>query len=254
MPKVHFTRNCSGCLALTGMIGALLFSSCGKQPPTAGRELSTPETPATTNPVATLNPPVATGPGPDEKACFECTGIGTVVCRAPGCKAGQVDCPGNCLRLSRGSWKHLTVAGHDPADLWISFKAPNRTKLSWNQNHVGDVIEYQNGAPVNIGRCKLCGGSTTVPCPSCKGEGRQTCQMCSGKKFVPVAWTVTDNPWFNSQPDLIRLGDGQAVPGRIAASVGEEKTIITRDKKILHVQASDILPAADTNATATPLR
>jgi hypothetical protein len=35
---------------------------------------------------------------------------------------------------------------------------------------------------------------------------------------------------------------------KVAATTGEEKTIVTRDKKILHVKASDILPKADTNS------
>ena len=49
-------------------------------------------------------------------------------------------------------------------------------------------------------------------------------------------WTPTDNPWFNNQPDVIRLADGQMLLGRVAAEVGDDRTIITRDKKILHVK------------------
>jgi hypothetical protein len=135
----------------------------------------------------------------------------------------------------------MNVAGHSPNDVWITFKSKDGTK-SWNQGHVGNVIAYQNGDPVDTGPCKICGGKTTVTCPVCKGTGTQTCGLCSGKKFVPDAWTATDNPQFNSQPDLIRLKDGQVVLGRVAASNGEDRTIITRDKKVLHVKASDILP------------
>jgi hypothetical protein len=147
----------------------------------------------------------------------------------------------------------MEVAGHDPSELWQKF--PNASGKggyqAWNQHHVGEVIAYQNGVAVNTGQCKVCGGSTTVTCPSCKGQGRQTCEICSGKKFIPVAWTPTDNPSFNRQPDLIRLKDGQVILGRVASSVGEDRTIVTRDKKVVHVNASDILPKADTNSSTS---
>ena len=146
----------------------------------------------------------------------------------------------------------MDVAGHDPSELWAKF--PNQSGLggyqAWNQHHLGEVIVYQNGVAVNIGKCKVCGGTTKVTCSVCKGTGKVTCPICSGKKFIPIAWTPTDNPWFNSQPDVIRLADGQVLLGRVAASLGDDRTIITRDKKILHVKAPDILPKADTNPPA----
>ena len=87
-----------------------------------------------------------------------------------------------------------------------------------------------------------------MKCDVCKGTGKVTCPICNGKKFIPVAWTITDNPWFNSQPDLLRLKDGQVILGRVAGAVGDDRTIVTRDKKILHVNASDILPQPDSNS------
>jgi len=111
----------------------------------------------------------------------------------------------------------------------------------------------QDGKPTNTGKCKICGGTTKVTCPVCKGTGKETCPICKGKKFIPAAWTPTDNPWFNSQPDVIRLADGQMMLGRVAASVGDDRTIITRDKKILHVKVSDILSKTDANAAAPPV-
>lgn len=175
-----------------------------------------------------------------------------VACRAPGCKEGKTDCPGACLKLTRGAWIHMTVAGHDPSELWQKFPdASGRGGYqAWNQQHVGEVVAYQNGVAVNTGQCKVCSGTTRVTCPACKGQGRQACEICAGKKFVPVTWSATDNPWFNRQPDLIRLKDGQVILGRVAATTGEEKTIVTRDKKVVHVKASDILPKGDTNSPA----
>jgi hypothetical protein len=46
------------------------------------------------------------------------------------------------------------------------------------------------------------------------------------------------------------LADGQVILGRLAAEVGDDRTIVTRDKKILHVKASDILPKPGTNDSA----
>jgi hypothetical protein len=226
-------------------LGALLFAGCGKQPDATKRQPT-----ATTN---SAPPEVVAAPGSGEKVCFTCKGEGIVACRMPGCVGGKVDCPGPCLKLSR-AWIHLDVAGHDPSELWAKF--PNQSGgggyQAWNQHHLGEVIVYQNGVAVNIGACKVCGGTTKVTCSVCKGTGKVTCPVCSGKKFIPVAWTPTDNPWFNSQPDVIRLANGQVLLGRVASSVGDDRTIVTRDKKVLHVKASDILPKANTNAPAAP--
>jgi hypothetical protein len=234
----HFTLP----LLLACFLGVLLFAGCGK-PSDAPKSQTT----ATTNSV----PPPVAGPGPNEKVCFACKGDSTVRCLVPGCVNGQVDCPGPCLKLSRGAWIHMDVAGHDPSELWQYFPNSNgRGGFSLNQHHLGEVIVMQDGKPVNIGKCKICGGTGKVTCGVCKGTGKVTCPICNGKKFIPVAWTITDNPWFNSQPDLIRLKDGQVILGRVAASVGDDRTIVTRDKKILHVNVSDILPKADTNSPA----
>src|SRR5208282_1821491 len=207
----------------------------------------TSQTKATTNSVP---PPEVAGPGSGQKVCFACKGEGTVACPVPGCVDGQVGCPGPCLKLSRGVWRHMDVAGHPPCDWWITFTKADGGTMSWNQNHVGEVIEMQNGNPVDIGKCKICGGTGKVTCSVCKGTGKVTCPICNGKKFIPVAWTPTDNPYFNSQPDVIRLADGQVVLGRVAGAVGDERIIVTRDKKVLHVKASDILPKAGTNSPA----
>lgn len=115
--------------------------------------------------------------------------------------------------------------------------------MSWSQAHCGEVVAYQNGDPVNLGACKVCGGSTRVTCTACKGSGIQHCEICGGKAIVPDAWTPTDNPWFNQQPDVIRLSNGEVILGRIAASSGDDRTIVTRDKKVVHVKRSQIVSA-----------
>jgi len=222
---------------------ALLSGGCG-QPATIHRQAGT-----ATNAAPAL---AVAEPGPGEKVCFACNGTGIVKCPAPGCVDGQVDCPGPCLKLSRGVWIHMDVSGHSPTDLWQKF--PNQSGMggwqAFNQNHVGDVIQYQNGVAVDTGKCPICGGTGKVKCNVCNGTGKVTCPICNGKKFIPVAWTPTDNPYFNSQPDIIRLADGRVVLGRIAGQIGDDITIVTRDKKVLHVKPSDILPKPETNTNS----
>ena len=89
-----------------------------------------------------------------------------------------------------------------------------------------------------------CGGTAKVKCPICDGRGQQTCEVCEGKKIIPAAWTATDNPWLNRQPDLIRLKDGRALLGRVAMRTGTKCTLKTRDGKMVDVDAADILPKA----------
>src|SRR5881396_3369879 len=90
----------------------------------------------------TATRPAAPDSAPDEdhQQCFACDGRGTTaVCFAAGCKSGDVECPGPCLKLTRGKWEHMQVAGHDPNDLWQKFPdGPGRT-VAWSQGHVGEV-------------------------------------------------------------------------------------------------------------------
>src|ERR1700690_4345500 len=120
---------------LACFLGSLLSGGCGKP-----ADVSSNQPTVATNAAPA---PQEAGPGPGEKVCFACKGEGTVPCLVPGCVNGQVDCPGPCLKLSRGTWTHMVVAGHPPTDLWITFTTADGGTMSWNQNHVGDVIAYQ---------------------------------------------------------------------------------------------------------------
>ncbi|MGD0253474.1 MAG: hypothetical protein ABSC01_12350 [Verrucomicrobiota bacterium] len=226
---------------LACILGALLLTGCGMPSDNAKNQSQ----------AATNSAPVAS-PGPGEKVCFACDGTGMVKCPAPGCVNGQADCPGSCLKLSRGTWIHMNVPGHGPNELWQKYPDLDGRGgyYAFSQNHLGETIVYQNGRAVSTGRCKICGGTGKVRCEVCKGTGKVVCPICDGKKFIPVAWTPTDNPYFNSQPDVIRLTDGQVILGRVAGVDGDDKIIVTRDKKVLHVKASDILPKSGTNSPA----
>ncbi len=191
----------------------------------------------------------AGAPKAHEKICFACNGSGTIKCLAPGRVDGQVDCPGPCLRLTRGTWIHMEVAGHPPTDLWQKFSEGNGAYSAYSQAHVGHVIAMQNGKAVDTGPCKICGGSGKVPCNVCKGTGRETCPICGGKKYVPDSWTPIDNPWLNQQPDLIRLADGRIMFGKIVSTVGTNLTLKTRDGKWLHLGTAELMPKAETVST-----
>ena len=244
-PLQRFSLSLSICVCLL-----ILLAGCGKPVEDAKPAHSTPTgvNPPATN--AAASPAAETEPGPDQKLCFRCGGVGQVSCSAPGCRAGKVDCPGACLKLTRGAWVHMNVAGHDPSEIWQKFPTHDGGYQAWNQHHIGEVIAMQNGDPVNLGACKICGGTTKVECRVCKGTGKQPCEICGGKRFIPNAWTPADNPWLNAQPDLIRLNDGRALLGKIALSSGDDRAIRTRDGKVVHVNVSDIVPGKNSNAAS----
>jgi hypothetical protein len=182
------------------------------------------------------------------KPCFNCNGTGLAKCPVTTCKDGRMDCPGPCLKPSRGVWRHMHVDGHPDTDLWQTFPTSTGT-TSWNQHHFGEVIQMQNGEPVNIGPCKVCGGSTKVQCTTCKGTGQTTCKICEGKKVVPENWSSFDNPKLKKRPNLIHLKDGKTIVGNIIMSGGSTTRIKTEQGNI-DLPATDIL--SEESQTSAP--
>jgi hypothetical protein len=172
------------------------------------------------------------------KSCFNCNGTGEVQC--PNGKDGLMDCPGPCLKLSKGVWVHLEVAGHPPTDLWQKFYTADGGYQAWNQNHVGDVIQMQNGVPVDTGQCKICGGTGKVKCTICNGTGEITCPICGGKKVIPESWTAFDNPKMKDRPSYFKLKDGRTLIGREVMVIGDAVTIRTQ-KGDIEVSQKDIV-------------
>jgi hypothetical protein len=229
----------SGCLAAL-LLGLLLpgLNGCGKKKVPEGTVQKSAGNSSRTTSAGVPNS--QSGAAAKEQTCFNCAGVGTVPCRAPGCMAGKVECPGPCIKLTRGNWVHMNVPGHNPNELWIKFPNPDgRTFEAWNQNHAGEVVVYQSGKPVNIGACKVCGGTTRVNCPVCQGAGKAACPICKGAKTVPASWTDTDNPWLNSQPDLVRLKSGRVLLGRVLTN-GTDVLIKTRDGKFSPLDPTEL--------------
>jgi hypothetical protein len=161
-------------------------------------------------------------------------------CPVRSCVHGQADCPGPCLKLSKGVWRHMNVAGHPPTDWWITFHAADGGTSSWNQNHVGDVIQIQNGSPVDTGPCKVCGGTGHVTCSVCKGTGEVTCSVCEGRKVVPESWSAFDYPRMKNRPSRFQLKDGRVLIGRRSMVIASSVTIRT-EKENVEVDAADIV-------------
>jgi len=232
-------------VVLAGVAAIAFLAGCGKSPSgNANVSPASPPAEAPTQNVTTASVAEPEGPKAGEKICFACKGKGTVKCMSPGCVNGLVDCPGPCLKLDRGVWVHIDVPGHPPTDVWQKFVKSDGSYAAYNQNHVGHVIVFQNGAYVDSGPCKVCGGTGKVPCSVCKGTGEQPCPICDGKKYIPESWTPTDNPWLNRQPDLIRLNDGRILFGKVVSTFDKDITIKTRDGKWLHVNQTNMAPAS----------
>ncbi|MDE3068292.1 MAG: hypothetical protein KGJ60_12160 [Verrucomicrobiota bacterium] len=235
-------------LTIAGIVCAWLLAGCGK-PAASSTPASVTASRITTHVVTNVPTSQPDQPKAGEKICFACNGTGTVKCMAPGCVDGMVDCPGPCLKLDRGVWVHLAVAGHPASDVWQKFYQSDGSYRAFNQNHVGHVIVMENGQAVDTGPCRICGGTGKVPCSVCKGTGRVVCPICGGKKFIPVAWTPTNNPWLDSQPDLIRLRDGRILFGAVVNTIGTDVTIKTRDGRWLHVDVTNVAPSSGAIAT-----
>lgn len=232
-----------------GFMAVMLLAGCGK--PSSGSSTPPPATAQSATAPNVTNTPAAEADGPPagEKICFACKGEGTVKCMAPGCVNGMVDCPGPCLKLDHGVWVHMDVAGHPPTDIWQQFNNADGTYTAYSQNHVGHVIVMQNGHAVDSGPCKICGGTGKVPCSVCKGTSKGVCPICGGKKYIPESWTPTNNPWLNSQPDLIRLNDGRMFFGKVVSTFDTDVTIKTRDGKWVHVNQTNIVAKSETIST-----
>lgn len=126
--------------------------------------------------------------------CPDCNATGTAPCKAPGCKDGQVPCPGDCIKLGKGRWVKgkpvgLTPSGRvnkteDDGHMWIIFSSPNVNAHAWSEGHVGEVVKLVDGEYRNLGKCPICQGKGTIACKVCEGKGSVTCPTCKGEKEI----------------------------------------------------------------------
>jgi len=174
------------------------------------------------------------------KPCFVCNKSGTTKCSVATCRNGMAECPGPCLKLTKGAWIKRDVPGHtDPTERWQAKRVGAKTWY-FSSKHVGEYYTFDaSGQPV-AHACNVCGGSTTVNCKACSGKGTITCPTCDGKRLVPESWTAFDNPNMKDRPSRFRLKDGRVLVGRTTTVIGTTTTIRT-EKGDVKVERSDIV-------------
>jgi hypothetical protein len=133
----------------------------------------------------------------------------------------------------------MKVDGHPDTDLWQKFRT-KKGYASWNQNHVGEVIQIKDGEAVNLGKCSVCGGTAQVQCTVCKGTSEVVCNFCDGKNIVPESWSTFDNPKMKTRPSRFKLKDGRVLVGREVMISGSTSTIRTETGDV-KVEKSEIL-------------
>jgi hypothetical protein len=135
----------------------------------------------------------------------------------------------------------MQVEGHSPNDVWQKFPKSGGGWQAWDQDHVGEVIEIQNGVPVNVGKCPVCGGTTRIKCPTCYSTGLTVCDLCKGKKVIPVAWTEFNNPTQKVKPTAIQLKEGRSLVCRVRMRLGSKVQVSTEDGKQVELDTSEIV-------------
>lgn len=184
-------------------------------------------------------PAPARTPTAAEQRCFHCAAKGRLPCRAKDCDAGHVPCPGPCVRPGKGTW---VPNPSRPGELGYKLSLGNRRSAIVTMAHIGEVWVAKNGEPVSLGACPTCNRQMRVPCRDCAGTGHLACEVCQGATIIPSAWKPTDNPWFNAQPDVVRLRDGRVFLGKESGGDGETILFRTRSGEVIQAAKSEVLP------------
>lgn len=78
-------------------------------------------------------------------------------------------CPGSCLKPTTPGWRKMAVPGKPDRLVWMVFPyldpAGKGGSEYWSNDHMGEVIEYVNGRPINKGPCPICAGTGKVSLP-----------------------------------------------------------------------------------------
>lgn len=135
-----------------------------------------------------------TGVDPAQKQnCTKCEGTGSLgKCKTANCVEGKIPCPNTCLK------PEMFTSPPDPKDgkKKKHFRGKGGGDYWWSDGHIGELIVYEDGVPVNKGKCPKCDGTSRVVDTACKGTGKQLCADCHGHGVVG--------------PDCTNCDDGQA--------------------------------------------
>jgi hypothetical protein len=120
-----------------------------------------------------------TGHDPASRSdCKTCKGELTVDCSDKRCDQGMIPCPGQCLKITEGSW---TKTPDKDGKRWRSFRVKGGThKIS--DAHLGEVVKVENGELKFGTPCEICGKTGKVACPTCQGHGTLPCPTCKADK------------------------------------------------------------------------
>jgi hypothetical protein len=185
-------------------------------------------------------------------ACPRCGGTGQVKCKEPFCKDGKVDCPGPCLKLSKGIWEKRQIDGQASDELWQSI--PPGSKQFLSQAHCGEIPVVRGGQLTTDGVCKICKGTTKVPCSVCHGTALVICPLCKGQKEIPdprapnptsaqanAQKNTSANPASTPHPpETIHLKNGTTITGNVVIKDAESVVIRMADGKTTQISAKEL--------------
>jgi hypothetical protein len=182
----------------------------------------------------------------DQLVCPECAGEGSIPCPAH-CNLGKVRCPASCLKKDDPGW-----APGQGGKTWMTFpshRPDGQGGHMWSTLHIGQLIVYEDGVPVNKGICPTCKGTSVVDCKKCDGKGALVCPLCKGQKTVGKA----DADIYlaalaaEQQKHSITLSDGRVLKGKIIGNTADNVIIRTEDGKMELVDPKTIVssPAPD---------
>lgn len=172
---------------------------------------------------------------PELVPCASCAQSGTKACAR--CKEGTTRCPATCLKKDDPGW----VPGPDGKTVK---HFPSRKKGTpggrwWSIGHCGELIVYEDGMPVNKGRCPTCAGTSVVACKACKGTGAVPCSQCKGSKQISKA--TADQLEAERAANTITLTGGRTISGKILSRTDDKVIIKTTDGKMEVVDASELV-------------
>lgn len=178
----------------------------------------------------------------DRVACPECAGEGFISCPAH-CNHGKVRCPASCLKKDDPGW----MPGQE-GKTWMVFpshKPGANAGHMWSTLHIGQLIVYEDGEPVNKGVCQTCHGTSVVDCKKCDGQGMLVCPLCKGAKTAAKADAEAYLAALAAerQKNALTLTDGRVLKGKIIGKTPDKVIIKTEDGKMELVDPKSIVSA-----------
>lgn len=109
-------------------------------------------------------------------------------------KASWKPCPNACLKLSNHGWCYQNMPGKPDYLIWMNFPYSGGGGECWSLDHLGELIQYDGGRPVDNGDCPTCHRRLYIgdPTKSFKNKGPIPVHSRTIKKENE---TVLGRPW-----------------------------------------------------------